>query len=90
MPLPSEHHASLEPNERLRDARAVTAKLMSEVIGETCRRFPSMGQTDKTARLERLIQSGAWTDAALALIDLELPQWQGRRIEPNQRPHGAA
>jgi len=80
MPLPSELHASLELNERLRDARAVTAELMSEVIGETCRRFPSMGQTDKKARLERLIQSGAWTDAALALIDLELPQWQVRRI----------
>ena len=27
-----------------------------------------------------MIQSGAWTDAALALIDLELPQWQLRRI----------
>jgi hypothetical protein len=33
-----------------------------------------------TAPVERLIQSGAWTDAALALIDLELPQWQIRRI----------
>jgi hypothetical protein len=39
-----------------------------------------MGQTEKTARIERLIGSGAWTDAALALIDLELPQWQVRRI----------
>jgi hypothetical protein len=27
-----------------------------------------------------LIGSGAWTDAALALIDLELPLWQVRRI----------
>ena len=27
-----------------------------------------------------MIQSHAWTDAALALIDLELPQWQLRRI----------
>ena len=42
--------------------------------------FPSLGQTEKTARIERLIQSGAWTDAALALIDLELPHWQVRRI----------
>ena len=39
-----------------------------------------MSQSGKTARIERLIQSGAWTDAALALIDLELPQWQLRRI----------
>jgi hypothetical protein len=39
-----------------------------------------MGQTGKTARIERLIETGAWTDAALALVDLELPQWQVRRI----------
>src|SRR6202163_34477 len=76
----SEHHASCELNDRLRDAHAVTADLMSEIIGETCRRFPSVGQTEKTARIERLIQAGAWNDAALALIDLELPQWQVRRI----------
>ena len=39
-----------------------------------------MAQTGKTARIEGLIASGAWTDAALALIDLELPLWQVRRI----------
>jgi hypothetical protein len=27
-----------------------------------------------------LIETGAWTDVALALIDLELPQWQIRRL----------
>ena len=80
MPLLSEHHDPRELNDRLRDAHAVTAELMSEIIGETCRRFPSMGQTEKTARIERLIGSEAWTDAALALIDLELPHWQVRRI----------
>ena len=58
----------------------MTAELISEFIGETCRRFPSIGQTEKTARIEQLIQSRAWTDAALALIDLELPLWQIRRI----------
>ena len=34
----------------------------------------------KSARVEQLIQSQAWTDAALALIDLELPLWQVRRV----------
>jgi hypothetical protein len=67
-------------DDRLHSANAVTDELMSEVIAESCRRFPSAGQTDKTARIERLIGSGAWTDAALALIDLELTQWQVRRI----------
>ena len=76
----SEHHDSLTLHDRLHGAHAVTAGLISEIIDETCRRFPSVGQAEKTARLERLIKCGAWTDAALALIDLELPQWQVRRI----------
>jgi hypothetical protein len=80
MPLLSEHHDSGELSDRLRDVHAVTAELMAEVIDETCRRFPPIRRTEKTARIEQLIGSGAWTDAALALIDLELPQWQVRRI----------
>jgi hypothetical protein len=80
MLLLSEHRDPIELSDRLRDAHAVTAELISEVIGTTCRRFPSVGQTEKSVRIERLIESGAWTDAALALIDLELPQWQVRRI----------
>jgi hypothetical protein len=80
MPRLSKHRDPGELNDWFRDAHAVTAELLSEVIGETCRRFPSVGQTGKTTRIERLIQSGAWTDAALALIDLELPQWKVRRI----------
>ena len=80
MPLLGEHRDPRELSDRLRDAHAATADLVAGIIGETCRRFPSMGQTEKTARIERLIQAGAWNDAALALIDLELPQWQVRRI----------
>src|SRR5665647_1026494 len=79
MPLLREHRDPLL-SDRLRDVHAVTPGLMSEIIGTACRRFPSMGQTEKTARIERLIGSEAWTDAALALIDLELPLWQVRRI----------
>jgi hypothetical protein len=80
MPYLSEHHDPLELGDRLGDAHAVTAELFAQVTGEMCRRFPSMGQSDKTARIEQLIGSEAWTDAALALIDLELPLWQVRRI----------
>src|ERR1700682_546771 len=76
----SEHRDPAELDDRLRDAHAVTCELIAEVIGETCRRFPSAGQTEKTERIERSIQARAWTDAALALIDLELPLWQVRRI----------
>lgn len=67
-------------SDRLRDACGVTAEFLSDIISETCRRFPSTEGSAKAARVERLIQSQAWTDAALALIDLELPQWQVRRL----------
>jgi len=67
-------------SQHLREAGEVDAKLMNEVIGAACRRYPSLGQSEKTARVEQLIRSGAWTDAALALIDLELPFWHIRRL----------
>ena len=69
-----------ELNARLRDAGAADAALIDEVMSAACRRYPSLGQTAKTARLGKLIKSSAWTDAALALIDLELPFWQVRRL----------
>jgi hypothetical protein len=80
MPLLMEHRDFNAIDQRLRDANAVTEKLMSQLVGATCRRYPSIGQAAKTTRIERLIDSQAWTDAALALIDLELPQWRIRRI----------
>ena len=80
MSLFSEFQYTTEPAERLRRACAVTAEFLSEIMSQTCRRFPSAGQGNKTARIERLIRADAWTDVALALVDLELPQWQVRRI----------
>jgi hypothetical protein len=80
MSLLADSQNSVELGDRLHNAYAVTAEFLSDIVSQTCRRFPSTGQSARTARIERLIQSGAWTDAALALIDLELPQWQLRRI----------
>jgi len=67
-------------SEHLREASEVDANLMTEVIGTACRRYPSLSQSRKTARVDQLVRSGAWTDAALSLIDLELPFWQVRRF----------
>lgn len=78
MPLISEGRSNL--SDRMQVAGTATAPLISQVIAETCRRFPSMDQVGKTARVKRLIESEAWTDAALALTDLELPLWLVRRI----------
>ena len=71
---------SHELDDRICDAHAVTAELMSQIIAETCRRYPPVCRTRKSVVIERLIHSGAWTDAAFALIDLELPQWHVRRL----------
>jgi hypothetical protein len=65
---------------RLHAAPEASVALVREVIDIACRRFPSLGQSEKTARIERLIQIGAWTDVALELIDLELPYWKIRRL----------
>lgn len=74
------HHDLGELNDRLRTASEASAPIMAELVSTACRRFPSLGQGGKTARIEQLIRSSAWTDAALALIDLELPFWQVRRL----------
>lgn len=66
--------------DRLRDAGAVTPELVADVIRETCWRLCSMRRAAGGDRIERLIQAGAWTDVALGLLELELPQWQIRRI----------
>jgi len=58
----------------------MTPPLMHDVIDHACRRIPSLGDSERTTRIMRLIDVEAWADAALALIELELPLWQVRRI----------
>ncbi|MBV8696423.1 MAG: hypothetical protein JO052_00975 [Bradyrhizobium sp.] len=65
---------------QLRQANAVTPQLISDVIDLACPRFPSQGRAASTARIERLIAARAWTDVALALVALELPFCQIRRL----------
>jgi hypothetical protein len=64
---------------QLRCARAITPELIPDVIAETYTRVSAHSRTVK-AEINRLIESGAWTDAILALVELELPQWKLRRI----------
>ncbi|WP_431204863.1 hypothetical protein ACQ86E_07465 [Bradyrhizobium betae] len=67
-------------SQQLRAVPAMTRPLMLGIIDNACRRFPSLGQSERTVRVMRLVDAEAWADAALALIDLELPMWQVRRI----------
>jgi hypothetical protein len=80
MSLLSEQQVPTELGDQLRNTGYVTAEFLSDIVHATCRRFPSAVQNFRSVRIERLIESQAWTDAALALIDLELPQWQVRRL----------
>jgi hypothetical protein len=66
--------------DRLREADALTTELLSDVLRGACSRLPCIPRTEYSSRIERLIQSGAWTDAVLTLLELELPQWQIRRV----------
>jgi hypothetical protein len=66
--------------EQLRLAPALTADLISNVVADACTRLPILNKGGKAARLDQLIEAGAWSDAALALIELELPAWKLRRL----------
>jgi hypothetical protein len=70
--------------ERLaRDARlapAPTRHLFLRIAGSACPRLQLLRAARKTGQLDRLIEAGAWTDAATTLIGLELPAWHLRRL----------
>jgi hypothetical protein len=66
--------------EQLRLAPALTPDLIGIVIADACIRLPVLHKAGKTARLNQLIEAGAWSDATLALIELELPAWKLRRL----------
>jgi len=68
-------------DEELRVAPQLDRSLFTKIIVGACRRMPVMSKSEEAARIERLIESGAWTDAALAVIAFELPDWQLRRLE---------
>jgi len=65
--------------ERLRRAGAITPELIDDVVARTCRRLHAYPPSAK-ARITRLAQSGAFADATLALLELELPSWKLRRL----------
>ena len=66
--------------EQLRLAPALTPDLISNVIADACIRLPVLTRAGNAARIDQLIEAGAWSDAALALIELELPAWKLRRL----------
>ena len=64
---------------RIRRAQTLTPQLAADVIARACPRSQALHAATK-ARLIRLIESSAFADAMLALLELELPQWKLRRL----------
>jgi hypothetical protein len=71
----SEQFATLAGKVGLADE--ATPELLSEIVAKTARRLSALGDA---AQLDQLIEAGGLTEAALALVNLELPLWQIRRI----------
>ena len=60
-------------------APAVTRDLFLEVIQKRCAQLWNRSAGSR-AHLSRLVDDGAWIDAALELIELDSPQWKLRRL----------
>jgi hypothetical protein len=65
--------------ERIQRAHTLTPVLAAEAMARACPCLQARHPTAK-ARIVRLIESGAFADAMLALLGLELPQWKLRRL----------
>ena len=70
----------VELHDELRRAQAVTPDLMAKVVAGACTRLTLPSCAAKAAKIDRLIDLEAWTEAALAVVELELPQWRLRRL----------
>jgi hypothetical protein len=66
--------------QQIRNATVLTRGLMLEIAARAGTRYVAAARAGPAKRVRDLIEAEAWTDAALALIELELPQWRLRRL----------
>ncbi|HTV31311.1 MAG TPA: hypothetical protein VMF32_26495 [Xanthobacteraceae bacterium] len=64
----------------LRSARQLKKGLFYKMIATACTRVAMLRKVGRASQLDRLSDAGAWTDAALALVTLEMPSWKVRRL----------
>jgi hypothetical protein len=64
----------------IKRTEAPSPQLMARFTARACRRLGMPGYAAKTARIHQLVEVRAWTEAAMALVELELPQWKLRRL----------
>lgn len=58
-----------------------TGAAVLRIIENGARRMAPIGETARLRQIERLTEADAWAEAALALVELELPDWRVRRLE---------
>jgi hypothetical protein len=76
-----DHVALLDRLEdEIRFAAKPSASLFSKIIAGLCTRMPTLDRAGLAAPIRPLLEMQAWTDAALALVQCELPAWQVRRL----------
>jgi hypothetical protein len=67
-------------DEAVRVASKPTPEPILQIIAGACSRIPLLTLSGKAAAIGQLIKLDAWVDAALTLIELELPGWKLRRL----------
>src|SRR6266404_2654717 len=72
---------------RVSAADEATPELLSGIVAGTVRRPSAPGEA---ARLHQLIEAGALTEAAFAVINLELPLWAKFAASPTMKASGTA
>jgi hypothetical protein len=65
--------------ERLRVATAPSCEMFRFLVCKACPRLAACNPT-MLAQFQRLLEAGAYTDAALWLVEAELPAWKLRRV----------
>lgn len=81
MAFGSDHAVLLDRlDEAVRFAPKPTRDLFAKIVASACTRVPILTQSGKATELGRLVESAAWADAALVLVELELPDWRLRRL----------
>jgi hypothetical protein len=68
------------PDQAFADTPTPTTGLFNDLLATACQAGDPMRQAVPLACLKRLIAARAWNDAALALLALQLPDWQLRRL----------
>lgn len=62
------------------NASATSPISIADHIAAHCQEVDRTGVPDRVERILQLAATGAWTDATLALLELEQPQWKLRRL----------